>query len=124
MMAKVRMYMLLNELQRAKRTDGRLSIAHNRTYLALLHKLQMERLVMAISVEDTSRIRATVALHALWFQPLAVPQRCPRYEVQWWASELLPMDTGYLVMFTKQGVMLHKEALEKRVGGEIVGVAY
>ncbi len=54
----------------------------------------------------------------------------PRFPVKWrdiekWEQKILPArDVGILIISTPQGVMSHREAREKRIGGVLLAYVY
>ena len=54
----------------------------------------------------------------------------PRYsvrvtDIENWTQRLLPSRLfGFIILTTKQGVMDHEEAVQKNIGGKIVGFFY
>lgn len=113
---------ILRELNSAKITNNAVVVNKRRSAEQLVNLLKEEQLLKIIKVTaDTIVVKPSS--EAVKFSAVTQVFSVSRNELLQLATALLPSITGHIILTTRVGVLLHHQALERRIGGQVIGMA-
>ena len=115
---------LRDALVKINNCEGKVIHLNNtRAVYKLIKTLQQEKLV-TISALNNDKVYVRKTQEASGFFPIHENLRVGRKQIKAVVRQYLPTISGHVLLTTTQGVMNHHTALEKGIGGMVIGIAY
>lgn len=113
----------LNFLDLSRSRNVPITISVTGTIRKLIQVLVEEKIVEATNINH-QQTRLTVNNEIIKFEAIPEVLTVSRKEVLRYAADIVPSITGHMLMTTSKGIMTHHDAVQKGVGGQIIGYVY
>lgn len=115
---------ILQKLNRARIDKQKVRINCEKGIIKSLLTILRDEQLVKLNETTKTEVNVEISSDVSNIQELRDIIPAKNYQLREWVIKLVPTITGHLILSTSEGLMTHHKALNKNLGGKIIGLVY